>query len=148
MMALPPLVLDPRGFTPPYEQIRSQISALIAAGQLHPGASLPPVRQLARDLDVAPNTVMRAYNKLKDEGKVAMTLRRGVVVAAGAPTLTEAERQTELDAAVAQLLTAVRHLGLDARTIHAALDRGIDITRHERLDNDPHATSRATTYAT
>ncbi len=148
MMALPPLVLDSHGFTPPYEQIRGQISALIAAGQLHPGASLPSVRQLARDLGVAPNTVMRAYNKLKDEGKVAMTLRRGVVVAARAPTLTEAERQTQLDAAVGQLLTAVRHLGLDARTIHVALDRGLDITRRGEQDVDARATSRATTDAT
>ena len=105
----------PHGFTPPYEQIRSQISALIAAGDLPPGASLPSVRQLARDLGVAPNTVVRAYNKLKDEGKVTMTLRRGVVVAARAPTLTEVQRQTELHAAVAQLLTAVRHLDLNAQ---------------------------------
>lgn len=127
-MTLPPLVLDSHGFTPPYEQIRGQISALIVAGELRLGASLPSVRQLARDLGVAPNTVMRAYNKLKEEGKVAMTLRRRVVVAAGAPTLTEAERQTELDAAVDHLLTVVKHLGLDAPALHAALDRGLATT--------------------
>ncbi len=122
-MDLPPVVLDPHSFLPPYEQIRSQLVTLIAMGQLTPGAALPSVRQLARDLGVAPNTIVRAYGELKAAGWVTMSLRRGVTVAERPHTLTESERRADLDAAVAQLLAAIRYLGVDAATVHEAIDR-------------------------
>ena len=58
-----------------------------------------------------------------------MSLRRGVSVAERPLTLDEREREAELDAAVAQLLTSVRHLGVDAATIHDAIDRQLRPTR-------------------
>jgi len=127
-MALPPLVLDPRSFIPPYEQIRAQISALINAGALGAGAPLPAVRQLARDLGVAPNTVMRAYTQLREEGQVTISSRQGVMVAGRLPTPAEGERVAALDIAVDHLLAAVTHLSADARDIHAAIDRRLGRT--------------------
>jgi GntR family transcriptional regulator len=122
-MDLPPLTLDPASLLPPYEQIRMQLLTLIACGRLAPGAPLPSVRQLAHDLGVAPNTVVRAYAELKADGWVTMSLRRGVSVADRPLTLSESERLAEMDAAVAQMLTRIRHLGVDAAAIHAAVDR-------------------------
>ncbi|ETJ06228.1 MAG: putative transcriptional regulator, partial [Actinomyces urogenitalis DORA_12] len=43
--------------TPPFEQVRSQIASLIVDGALEEGQRLPPVRQLAGDLRLAPGTV-------------------------------------------------------------------------------------------
>jgi DNA-binding transcriptional regulator YhcF (GntR family) len=133
-MDLPPFALDPTSLLPPYEQIRVQLLTLIACGRLTPGAQLPSVRQLARDLGVAPNTVVRAYAELKADGWVTMSLRRGVSVAERPLTLSESERLAEVDAAVAQMLTRIRPLGVDAAAIHAAVDRQL---RPPRIEGRP-----------
>ena len=67
---------------PPYEQIRAQIAALIAAGTLAPGTRLPTVRSLAADLGIAAGTVARAYKELEQSGLLETRRRNGTVVAA------------------------------------------------------------------
>lgn len=67
--------------TPPYEQIRSQVSSLIALGTLAPGTRLPTVRSLAADLGIAAGTVARAYRELEQSGLVETRRRNGTVVA-------------------------------------------------------------------
>ncbi|RKO25494.1 GntR family transcriptional regulator [Pseudarthrobacter phenanthrenivorans] len=58
------ITVDLHSPTPPYEQIRSQISSL-ASGTLVPGSRLPTVRSLAADLGIAAGTVARAYKELE-----------------------------------------------------------------------------------
>lgn len=70
--------------TPVYEQIRSQLAALVAVGALRPGERLPASRDLARDLGVAVGTVQRAYRELEAAGVVHSRRRTGTVVADGA----------------------------------------------------------------
>lgn len=62
--------IELRGTTPPAEQIREQIGGLIAAERMGAGEKLPSVRQLARDLGVAPGTVAKAYRALEADGYV------------------------------------------------------------------------------
>ncbi len=57
--------LDQRSGVPAYRQIIDQVLGGIAAGALHPGDQLPTVRQLAVDLAINPNTVVRAYRELE-----------------------------------------------------------------------------------
>ncbi|MFM9273712.1 GntR family transcriptional regulator, partial [Pseudarthrobacter sp. NKDBFgelt] len=78
------ITVDLRSATPPYEQIRSQISSLIALGALAPGSRLPTVRSLAADLGIAAGTVARAYKELEAAGLVDSRRRGGTVVAAPA----------------------------------------------------------------
>lgn len=66
---------------PVYEQIRTQVSALVAVGGLHPGDRLPASRDLARDLGIAVGTVQRAYRELEAGGVVTSRRRVGTVVA-------------------------------------------------------------------
>ncbi|MGI5187340.1 GntR family transcriptional regulator [Promicromonospora sp. CA-289599] len=73
---------------PVYEQIRSQVAALVAVGGLAPGDRLPASRDLARDLGIAVGTVQRAYRELEASGVVTSRRRVGTVVAeppAGGP---------------------------------------------------------------
>lgn len=65
---------------PPYEQIRTQIAARVASGELPPGTRLPTVRALAKTLGIAPNTVARAYRELEYAGLVVTRGRNGTVV--------------------------------------------------------------------
>ncbi len=60
--------LDLRSGVPVYRQIIDRITEGIAAGTLHIGDQLPTVRQLAVDLAVNPNTVIRAYRELELRG--------------------------------------------------------------------------------
>lgn len=81
--------IDPASPVPPYEQLRVQIAAQVARGELPSGSRLPTVRQLAVDLDLAANTVARAYRELEADRVVATHGRRGTFVSsdvlAGAP---------------------------------------------------------------
>ena len=59
------LSLDPRSGVPVYRQIIDQVQGGIASGSLVAGDQLPTVRQLAVDLAINPNTVLRAYRELE-----------------------------------------------------------------------------------
>ena len=66
---------------PVYLQVRNQIVAAIARGELQPADRLPSVRALASDLGINLHTVNKAYAVLRDEGYLLMRGRSGAVVA-------------------------------------------------------------------
>ena len=61
--------LDLHSGVPVYRQIIDQVIGGIAAGALVSGDQLPTVRQLAVDLSINPNTVIRAYRELEKIGR-------------------------------------------------------------------------------
>lgn len=75
------LQIDQTSPTPVYLQIRDQIVAAIAHGELMPSDRLPSVRSLASDLGINLHTVNKAYAVLRDEGHLLMRGRSGAVVA-------------------------------------------------------------------
>lgn len=106
--------------TPPYEQIRIQVIAAVKAGTLAPGAKLPPVRRLAHDLNLAVNTVARAYRELETDGVVETRGRNGTVVAPyGDPTDQAAQR------AATAYVEAVRRMGLPDTQARALIDAAL-----------------------
>jgi len=103
--------IDAGSAVPPYEQVRSRIAELAAAGALAAGAQLPPVRRLATDLGLAANTVARAYRELEQAGLVETRGRAGTVITArAARTPAEAQRAAQ------RYAEAVRALGVSAET--------------------------------
>ncbi|MFC3689099.1 GntR family transcriptional regulator [Aquipuribacter hungaricus] len=109
-MAHPGLVhVDPSSAVPPYEQVRTQVVALVDSGGLRPGDRLPPVRTLAADLGLASGTVARAYRELESAGVVVTRGRNGTVVAATGDATERLAQQ-----ATADYLAALRRLGLGA----------------------------------
>lgn len=73
--------IDKLSETPLYLQLRQQVIAAIARGDLRAGDALPSVRSLAEDLGINLHTVNKAYAVLRDEGYVIMLGRRGAFVA-------------------------------------------------------------------
>ena len=67
--------INASGPEPIWLQIEQGVRRLVALGALTPGAAVPSVRDLARDLRVNPNTVARAYQRLAENG--VLTVRRG-----------------------------------------------------------------------
>jgi|TARA_Y100000310_G_scaffold327428_1_gene393779 DNA-binding transcriptional regulator YhcF (GntR family) len=75
------LTIDRTLEDPVYEQVAGQVRQLVASGALSPGTTLPPVRQLARDLGVGLNTIARAYRRLEAEGFIVLRDRSGATIA-------------------------------------------------------------------
>ncbi|MDM7889163.1 GntR family transcriptional regulator [Curtobacterium sp. RHCJP20] len=95
------------------ELIRGQI----AVGLLVPGARLPSVRQLARDMSIAPGTVAKAFRRLVAEGFVVTRLGSGTRVAEHSGLLPSAV----LAALRRSIEDADRH-AVSIEQLHAALD--------------------------
>lgn len=74
------LFIDSGSPVPVYRQIKNQIKGLILGDSLSPGAVLPSIRTLASYLEVANNTVARAYYELEEEGMIRLDGRRGSIV--------------------------------------------------------------------
>jgi|HubBroStandDraft_1064217.scaffolds.fasta_scaffold75110_2 GntR family transcriptional regulator len=104
---------------PVHLQVSGQIQALIESGELEPGTRLPTVRQLAHDLDIAPNTVMRAYGTLRDAGLIVSDGQRGTVV--GRRRRPDHSREAALRSAVEATVESLRHRGFSAEQIAAAM---------------------------
>lgn len=66
--------------TPIYQQIIEQILAQIACGALKPDQQLPGVRNLANDLGINPNTVVKAYAELENNGYIYSVQGKGSFV--------------------------------------------------------------------
>lgn len=74
------LEISPYSPVPIYEQLISQLKELILDGKLRSGESLPAIRKLALQLNVAINTVARAYQELEREGLIISNGRKGSFV--------------------------------------------------------------------
>lgn len=89
--------LEPASGVPVYRQIIDQVMGGIAAGALRAGVQLPTVRQLAVDLAVNPNTVLRAYKELEIRGVVETQQGSGTYVSDVKVERDEAEHQARLN---------------------------------------------------
>jgi GntR family transcriptional regulator len=74
---------------PIYEQLVNEISGLIKNGELKPGDELPSIRALASQLEVANNTVARAYQELERQGMIVGNGRKGTFVREVMPGLED-----------------------------------------------------------
>lgn len=76
------LTIDHSSAEPPFEQLRRQVAAGATDGTLSPGHKLATVRALAEQLDLAPNTVAKAYRALETDGVIETHGRKGTFIAA------------------------------------------------------------------
>lgn len=97
---------------PIYVQIVNQVKHLVASGRLTPGDEIPPIRALAEDLVINPNTVARAYLELERAGIVNKKHGTGTYIAEPARPLPQRERIKLLHERVDLLLTEARHLSV------------------------------------
>lgn len=110
-------MIDSDSSIPPFEQLRQQIAAAIASGDLKPGDRLPTVRSLAGSLGLAVNTVARAYRELEAIGAIQTEGRRGSFV-------SRAEYNDEtVQATATAYIAAAQRAGLGRAEAHDLLDR-------------------------
>lgn len=104
--------IDTKSGVPFYRQIIEQAKFAIASGDLGPGDRLPTVRQLAVDLSVNPNTVIRAYRELEIEGVLDTQQGSGTFVSDKRPEVDQLERQRMLDQILTDMLARASDYGL------------------------------------
>jgi len=97
--------LDLHSGVPVYRQIIDQVRGGIAAGSLTPGDQLPTVRQLAVDLAINPNTVVRAYRELELGGLLETHQGTGTFIGAQKMKGADAERERQLAQIVADCVS-------------------------------------------
>jgi GntR family transcriptional regulator len=117
---------------PIYLQIVNQVKYLVACGRLAPGEELPPIRALAEQLLVNPNTIARAYMELERDGIVAKRHGSGTYVSDAGSPLARKERMKILSERADALLAEAHHLNVD-------LDSVIDLLKQRRklLNKEP-----------
>jgi len=115
------IAVDPNIPLPPYQQITEQLKALVERGELTPGSVLPTVRQLAGDLNVAPNTVARAYTDLQESGWLVSDGRRGTRVADRVPTADKRVRSAALRKTAEGFIDGLLGRGYSTSEIRGAL---------------------------
>lgn len=98
---------------PIYIQIVNQVKHLAASGRLTPGDELPPIRVLAEQLVVNPNTVARAYLELERAGLVTKRHGSGTYLSETRAPLPQREKIKILASRADALLTEARHLDVD-----------------------------------
>jgi len=121
--------IDPASGAPIYLQIVQQVRYLVAAGRLAPGDEVLPIRALAEQLVINPNTVARAYLELERAGVVVKRHGSGTFVADSPPSVSKSRRQKILGERVDALLTEALQLGVE-------YDELLDLlrARHERMN--------------
>ncbi len=112
--------LDEHSGVPVYRQLIDQVMAAKAAGTLAGGDQLPTVRQVAVDLAINPNTVVRAYRELEIRGFLETQQGTGTFVSQQKVTRGEIERRRQLDQLVGDF---VARAGAAGFTIKDLLDQ-------------------------
>ncbi len=98
---------------PIYRQIVNQVKYLVGSGRLVPGEELPPIRVLAEQLVVNPNTIARAYMELEHAGIVTKRHGSGTYVSDNGSPLKRAERLKILGQRADALVIEARHLEIE-----------------------------------
>ena len=115
---------------PIYLQIVNQVKYLVAAGRLAPGEEIPPIRVLAEQLVINPNTVAKAYHELEREGVVTKKHGSGTYISDNGSPLARRERMKILSERIDALLAEARHMNVPLKEV-----LGLINDRHDSLQS-------------
>ena len=107
--------------TPIYEQISSQIKALIIGGQLQAGEALPSIRGLAKSLHISVLTVQKAYDVLQADGFIETTAGKGCFVSAQNQDFYLEEQQKKIEQLFTQAIEIAKTSGIRLDKLQALL---------------------------
>jgi GntR family transcriptional regulator len=114
--------LDLRTGVPVYRQLIDQVLVAISSGTLGPGDRLPTVRQVAVDLSININTVVRAYKELEIRGVLSTQQGTGTFITDQQVRQDEAERQRRLSQLIGDMLARAGAEGFSITDVRRALD--------------------------
>ena len=114
--------LDLHSGVPVYRQIIDQILGGIASGKLTVGDQIPTVRQVAVDLAINPNTVMRAYREMEIRGVLETQQGTGTFIARKKVEQNEVERSRRLTQLVTEFVARAGSAGFSVEELMEQLN--------------------------
>lgn len=108
---------------PLYEQLYLSAVNLISHGVLKPNEKLPPIRSVASDLGINPNTVTKAYQMLEKDGYIYSTVGRGSFVSPNVDKLEERKKNALRE--VEKSIAAAIECGAGRKEITEILDKAL-----------------------
>lgn len=124
------LRIDSRSGLPAYLQIVQQVKHALRLGLLSPGDQMPTIRELVASLAINPNTIMKAYRELEQEGLVGGKPGLGTFVLQGLPGAEQADLD-EMRSRLEQWFKRAEELGLDEDSIVALFTTTLQALRKE-----------------
>jgi GntR family transcriptional regulator len=119
--------LDSQSGVPVYRQIIDQVLGGIAGGNLTAGYQLPTVRQVAVDLSINPNTVVRAYRELEIRGVLETQQGTGTFISQQKVKHDEVERRRQLTQLVSEFVSRAGAAGFTIEELQEQLhERSMD----------------------
>ncbi len=116
------LRIEPSSGVPVYRQIMEQIRYQIAAEMLRPGTQLPSARQLAQELAVNGNTILKVYKELGKEHLVRVDRGKGTFVAETSVQLRRSERRGLVGDLLGEAVAKGMQLGLSYAEVRSMLE--------------------------
>lgn len=108
---------------PYYRQIVNQVMYGVANDLLKPGERLPTVRQLAVDLQVNLNTIVKAYNELELRGVVKTQQGTGTFVSENGSLIDPQEKQKAIERVCSKFLDEIASMGLSNEEVATTLKK-------------------------
>jgi len=124
--------VSPDDGLPVYRQIFNQVKYLVASGVLRPDEELPPIRALAQQLLINPNTVARAYRELEHAGIVVKRGTVGTFVSHAPSRLARREQLRVLRQRIDALLADASHMGVSLEELKEMIDERDALMQSER----------------
>src|ERR1700733_9121172 len=124
--------LDLHSGVPVYRQIIDQILGGIASGKLATGDQIPTVRQVAVDLAINPNTVVRAYREMEIRGVLETQQGTGTFIARTKVEQNEVERSRRLTQLVTEFVARAGSAGFSVEELMEQLNDLLVETKRKR----------------
>jgi GntR family transcriptional regulator len=115
--------LDAHSGVPVYRQLIDQVQGAIAMGSLRSGDQLPTVRQVAVELEINPNTVLRAYREMEIRGLLDTQQGTGTFIAERPTEPPRGERDRQLAQLATELVSRAGASGFTVSDLLSALNR-------------------------
>jgi GntR family transcriptional regulator len=125
--------IDHRSGVPPYLQIVRQVEHAVRLGLLRPGDRLPTVKEIAGELAVNPNTVLKAYRELDHRGLTEGKVGQGTFITSSVSAVAPAERKL-LRRGLHSWMRGAREAGLTDADVDAMVeDAKFEIPEREAI---------------
>jgi GntR family transcriptional regulator len=131
--------LDAHSGVPVYRQLIDQVQAAIASGTLAAGDQLPTVRQVAVDLAINPNTVLRAYREMEIRGLLDSQQGTGTFIADRKIEYSQAETDRKLGQLVGEFVSRAGSAGFTLQQLISALrelEPGESYSRQQQVQEE------------
>ena len=113
--------LDLHSGVPVYRQLIDQVQSAVASGALSTGTQLPTVRQVAVDLTINPNTVLRAYREMEIRGLLDTQQGTGTFIADRKVEFSKPERDRQLSQLTSEFVSRAGAAGFTLKQLIKAL---------------------------